>query len=140
MKPDTYIQVGVSLTVLGELFTVYCYLVVRSVPLTALGIALAILGASISILSQNPVPTEAIRGMVEGDRHEQFVLVLYGLMMATVVILTALREARLEVYVSLIAVCYFATSELFHPRRRWFDVVGAALFIALVYIVALKIP
>jgi len=111
----------------------------QNAPLTALGITLAILGASIMMKPQSPAP-EALQDTVEGDRYKQFALVLYGLMMTTVVSLTAVRETRLEVYISLIAVTYFATSELFHPRRRWLDVVGVALFIALVYIVVLKIP
>jgi hypothetical protein len=59
--------------------------------------------------------------------------------MATVVVLSALREARLEVYVSLFAVCYFISSGLFRPRRRWYDVVGAVLIITFCYIVALKV-
>jgi len=58
--------------------------------------------------------------------------------MATVVSLAAIGEANLEVYVSLIAVSYFTTSALIHPRRRWFDVVGVVLFISLGYIVARK--
>jgi Ca2+/Na+ antiporter len=55
--------------------------------------------------------------------------------MATVVSLSALNEARLEVYVLLFAVCYFALSVLFRPRRRWFDVVGMALFLTFCYVV-----
>jgi len=59
--------------------------------------------------------------------------------MGTVVGLSALREVRLEVYVSLFAVCYFAASALFRPRRRWFDVVGGMLFASFCVIVALKV-
>ena len=59
--------------------------------------------------------------------------------MGTVVGLSALREVRLEVYVSLFAVCYFAASALFRTRRRWFDVVGGMLFASFCVIVALKV-
>ena len=60
-------------------------------------------------------------------------------MMVTMVSLSALGEARLEVYYSLFTVVYFASSALFRPRRRWFDVPGAALFLGFCYIVAVKV-
>lgn len=59
--------------------------------------------------------------------------------MVTTVGLAALVEWRLEVYISLFAVCYFAASALFRPRRRGFDFVGGALFAAFCLIVALKV-
>jgi Ca2+/Na+ antiporter len=73
------------------------------------------------------------------DRQKQYVASLGGLIVLTTVGLSALREYRLEVYVSLFTVCYFAASALFRPRRRWLDVVGAALFLVFCYVVALKI-
>ena len=62
-----------------------------------------------------------------------------GLYMLTVVWLAALGEVRLEVFVSLFTVEYFACSALFRPRRRFFDVVGGALFLTFCVIVALKV-
>jgi len=59
--------------------------------------------------------------------------------MLTVVWLAALGEARLEVYISLFAVEYFACSALFRPRRRYLDVVGGVLFLTFCVIVALKV-
>lgn len=60
--------------------------------------------------------------------------------MVTVVSLAALGEARLEVYVSLFTVEYFACSALFRPRRKISsDVIGATLFLVFCYIVALKV-
>ena len=73
------------------------------------------------------------------DRQKLYVLVLSGLLMGTVVGLSALGEARLDVYVSLFTVCYFAASALFQPRRRFFDVVGGALFLVFAYIVLVKV-
>ncbi len=57
----------------------------------------------------------------------------------TVTWLSALEGSGLEVYMSLFAVEYFACSALFRPRRRTFDVVGAALFLIFCYIVAVKV-
>jgi len=59
--------------------------------------------------------------------------------MATVVGLSALGEARLDVYVSLFAVCYFAAAALFQPRRRTPDLVGGALFAVFCVIVLRKV-
>ena len=60
-------------------------------------------------------------------------------MMVTMVSLSALGEARLEVYYSLFTVVYFASSALFRPRRRWYDVPGVVLFLGFCYIVAVKV-
>jgi hypothetical protein len=73
------------------------------------------------------------------DKHMQYILSLGFLMMLTTVSLSALKEARLDVYISLYTVAYFASSALFTPRRKWYDVVGGALFMVFCYIVALKI-
>jgi CHASE2 domain-containing sensor protein len=73
------------------------------------------------------------------DRHKQFVLALGVLEMATVVGLSAVHETRLEIYVIMFTICYFASSTLLRPRRRWFDVVGMALFLAFCYIGALNL-
>jgi len=73
------------------------------------------------------------------DRQKVYVSSLAFLLMLTTVALSALHEARLEVYVSLFAVCYFAASALFRPRRRWLDVVGGALFLVFCAIVAFKV-
>jgi hypothetical protein len=73
------------------------------------------------------------------DRHKQFALALGGLEMATVVSLSAQGNVQLEVYVVSFAICYFTSSAVFRPRRRWFDIVGAVLFLAFCYIIALKV-
>ena len=73
------------------------------------------------------------------DKQKQYVVILGGLLMATVVAMSALGEARLDVYVSLFTVCYFAASALFQPRRRFPDIVGGALFLVFGVIVLQKI-
>jgi len=73
------------------------------------------------------------------DRHKQYVLTLSVLLLATVVSLSALGERSLEVYLSLFAVSYFASTALFRPRRITFDFVGAALFVVFCFIVFQKV-
>jgi len=73
------------------------------------------------------------------DKHKLYLVFLCMMFMVTVVGLAALNEVRLEVYVSLFTVCYFASSALFRPRRRWFDVVGGVLFLVFGVIVVGKI-
>ena len=73
------------------------------------------------------------------DRHKQFILVLSFLLLLTVVSLSALGELRLEVYVSLFTVCYFASTALYSPRRVSFDFVGAVLFVVFCFIVLQKV-
>jgi len=73
------------------------------------------------------------------DKQKRYVVTLGGLLMAAEVSLSALGEERLDVYVSLFAVCHFAAAALFQPRRRFFDVVGGALFIIFCIIVLRKV-
>ncbi len=73
------------------------------------------------------------------DKQKKYVISLLVLMMGTVVSLSALGESRLDVYVSLFTVCYFASTALYQPRKRTFDFVGAGLFAVFSFIVAQKI-
>jgi hypothetical protein len=73
------------------------------------------------------------------DKQRLYFTFLSLLFMLTVVGLAALQEQRLEVYVSLFTVCYFASSALFRPRRRWHDFVGGVLFAVFSCIVAVKV-
>ena len=61
------------------------------------------------------------------------------LLVSTVVGLSALGEARLEVYVSLFTVCYFVATALYQPRKKGFDLVGVALFTVFCAIVVRKV-
>jgi hypothetical protein len=59
--------------------------------------------------------------------------------MLTVVSMTALGETRLEVYLSLFTVCYFAATALYRPRKRYYDIVGVTLFLLFIIIVSIKV-
>jgi len=73
------------------------------------------------------------------DKHKRYVSVLCSLLLATLVVLSALNEHRLEVYLNLFTIVYLASCEIFRPRRRWFDLVGGVLFVVFSYFVVEKI-
>ena len=73
------------------------------------------------------------------DKQKQYITALCGLLLVTVVSLAALGELRIEVYVSLFTVCYFASTALFRPRKKGFDLVGSALFLVFCVIVFQKV-
>ncbi len=73
------------------------------------------------------------------DKQKKYVTTLALLMLGTVVSLAALAEQRIDVYVSLFTVCYFASTALYQPRKRSFDIVGGVLFLVFCVIVGIKI-
>ena len=73
------------------------------------------------------------------DKSKRYLFFQAALSMLTVVALSALGEARVEVYFSLFTVIHFACSALFRPRRKWFDLPGAGMFLGFCYIVAMKV-
>ena len=64
---DRYLALGLGLVIFGAPFSVFSFIVLLSIPLTAIGIACVILGASIALVPESPVPKETIRAMVEGS-------------------------------------------------------------------------
>jgi len=53
--------------------------------------------------------------------------------------LAALNESRLDVYVSVFTLIYFAATAVFRPRRRTWDFLALALLAAFTYIVAVRV-
>jgi len=66
-RVDRVVGFGLAMAFFGVPFTAFSYLVLLSVPLTALGLACVILGATIVLTPSSPVPKKAIRAMVEGS-------------------------------------------------------------------------
>ena len=64
---DRYLALGLGLAIFGAPFAAFSYLILLSIPLTAIGIACVVLGASIALVPESPVPKETIRAMVEGS-------------------------------------------------------------------------
>ena len=73
------------------------------------------------------------------DKQKQYVLVLGFFLFLVVVSLASLNEHRLDVYLSLFSVSYFAMNALYRPRKRTIDFVGIVLFYAFIRIVAAKV-
>jgi hypothetical protein len=53
--------------------------------------------------------------------------------------LAALNESRLDVYVSMFTLIYFAATAVFRPRRRTWDFLALALLAAFTYVVAVRV-
>ena len=64
---DRYLAFGIGLAIFGVPFAVFSYLILLSIPLTAFGLACLILGATIALVPESPVPKQTIRAMVEGS-------------------------------------------------------------------------
>ena len=73
------------------------------------------------------------------DKQKKYITTLALLLLGTVVSLTALAEQRIDVYVNLFTVCYFASTALYQPRKRSFDYVGGILFLVFCVNVGIKI-
>jgi len=58
---------GAGLTVFASLLTIWSYLFLMNIPLTALGIGLLILGISILLTPPHPIPPHAVRALLEGS-------------------------------------------------------------------------
>ena len=73
------------------------------------------------------------------DKQKQYILGLGLFLFLVVVSLSALNEHRLDVYLSLFAVSYFALNALYRPRKRIVDVIGISLFLVFAWIVFQKV-
>lgn len=58
------------------------------------------------------------------DRHILFVLLLAVFFLFTVVILAAMGQTRLDVYISVFAIEYLALVEILRPRRKFMTALG----------------
>jgi len=73
------------------------------------------------------------------DRQGLYLTTLIVLVTIALSVLTALSESRLDVYVSVLAIIYFATTEVFRPRKRTWDLLAFALLVAFMCVVAVKV-
>jgi hypothetical protein len=73
------------------------------------------------------------------DKNILFNIVLGSMIVPTVAILSALGEARLDVYVSMYTLEYFVARAVLRPRRRLFDVLGLLLLTVFSIIVGIRV-
>jgi len=73
------------------------------------------------------------------DRQGLYLTTLIVLVTIALSVLTALSESRLDVYVSVLAIIYFATTVVFRPRKRTWDLLALALLVAFMCVVAVKV-
>ena len=73
------------------------------------------------------------------DKNSLSNLALASLVAITVWALAALKEARIDIYISMFTLEYFVCLAVFRPRRRAFDLPAAALFGAFAVIVSLRV-
>jgi len=64
---DQYTAVGFGFVVFGALFAEYAFLMLLSVPLTALGISCVVLGITTALIPESPIPASNIRSMIKGS-------------------------------------------------------------------------
>lgn len=73
------------------------------------------------------------------DGQKLYLVMLALLNSVAVASLAALGESRLDAYVSVFTLIYFALTAIFKPRRRAWDVLGASLLVVFAYIVVMRI-
>jgi len=73
------------------------------------------------------------------DRNRLHLIFLASLITVATSVLAALGENRLDAYVSVFTLIYFALTAVFRPRRRTLDFLALMLLAAFSYIVAVKI-
>ncbi len=73
------------------------------------------------------------------DRNIIFNIILGAMITLTVPALSALGEARLDAYISIFTLEYFAALAILRPRRRFIDLIAIALLSAFTMIVALRV-
>lgn len=61
---DKLLTSGIALAVFGTTFSIFSHLILQIVPLTALGIAIIILGTTIAITTPQPLPKETIQLLI----------------------------------------------------------------------------
>lgn len=73
------------------------------------------------------------------DRTRLYLIALTLLVTLATSSLAALGENRLDAYVSVFTLIYFALLAVFRPRRRAFDLLSIALLAIFSYIVSIRI-
>ncbi|MEM2688048.1 MAG: hypothetical protein QW796_06845 [Thermoproteota archaeon] len=73
------------------------------------------------------------------DRNSLYLITLAFLIALATSSLAALGESRLDAYVSVFTLIYFALTAVFRPRRRTFDFLAIVLLAVFAYIVTVRV-
>jgi hypothetical protein len=73
------------------------------------------------------------------NRYSLYLFTQAILFYTATVSLAALKENRLDVYLSLFVLAYFVTEALFRPRHRTFNFLALVLLILFIIIVSLRV-
>lgn len=73
------------------------------------------------------------------DRNSLYLITLALLIALAASSLAALGEGRLDVYVSVFTLIYFALTAVFRPRKKTFDFLAVVLLAVFAYIVAVRV-
>ncbi|MBC7090492.1 MAG: hypothetical protein H5T50_01060 [Nitrososphaeria archaeon] len=65
--PDKIELLGIGLTVFSPIFATLSYILLSNIPLTALGIGLTVLGLTILLTPQHPVPKETVQTFIRSS-------------------------------------------------------------------------
>ncbi|MEM0232551.1 MAG: hypothetical protein QXL22_00870 [Candidatus Nezhaarchaeales archaeon] len=73
------------------------------------------------------------------NKNMLFNLVLSAMIIITVVVLGAIGETRLDVYISLFTLEYFIGLAVLRPRRRTLDFLAISLLVVFIIIVGIRV-
>jgi len=64
---DRFVIFGWGLTSFGIFFSAFCYFIIYSIPLTALGLGCIIIGLTISLIPPHPIPNKVVKTILIGS-------------------------------------------------------------------------
>lgn len=109
---------GLGLVVVGAILAPFCYLVIYSIPLTVLGIALAIIGIVMLLTPQHLIPHQVVKALIIGSINN-IEAILEEFNASHKAIYLSPKEGRIYAYVPLLVNPTLPTSiEIEKARRR----------------------
>jgi len=73
------------------------------------------------------------------NKHTKYLLTLVLIIVFLDILFISYNVNLIEVYLLAYIIVYFLVSEIYSPRRKYFDYLGLSLFIIFVYIVVIYI-
>ena len=73
------------------------------------------------------------------NRQKRYIISLSAVFLGSIMFLQFFNEVYLEKFLALFTLTYLVVTQIFNPRRRWFDVVGVVLVIWFSYLMVVKL-